>query len=80
MKFYQEQAENLAKESQLELAFLRHQGVDIAFEYAWFSKGVYCTPKVGYDEQYSHLSPGQLIRYLTLERFFKDPSRKSSIL
>lgn len=76
MKFYQEQAENLAKEGQLELAFLRHQGVDIAFEYAWFSKGVYCTPKVGYDEQYSHLSPGQLIRYLTLERFFNDPARK----
>lgn len=76
MRFYQEQAENLAKEGQLELAFLRHKGIDIAFEYAWFSKGVYCTPKVGYDEQYSHLSPGQLIRYLTLERFFKDPSRK----
>ncbi len=76
LKFYQEQAENLAKESQLELAFLRHKDVDIAFEYAWFSKGVYCTPKVGYDEQYSHLSPGQLIRYLTLERFFNDPARK----
>jgi hypothetical protein len=76
MKFYQEQAENLAKEGHLELAFLRHQGVDIAFEYAWFSKGVYCTPKVGYDEQYSHLSPGQLIRYLTLERFFNDPARR----
>ncbi len=76
MRFYQEQAESLAKEGQLELAFLRHQGIDIAFEYAWFSKGVYCTPKVGYDEQYSHLSPGQLIRYLTLERFFNDPTRR----
>jgi hypothetical protein len=76
MKFYQEQAENLAKDGQLELLFLRHQDADIAFEYAWFSKGVYCTPKVGYDEQYSHLSPGQLLRYLTLERFFNDPSRK----
>ncbi len=75
-QYYQEQAENLAKEGQLELSFLRHQGTDIAFEYAWFSKGVYCTPKVGYDEQYSHLSPGQLIRYLTLQRFFNDPSRK----
>jgi hypothetical protein len=76
MRFYQEQAESLAKEGQLELAFLRHQGVDIAFEYAWFSKGVYCTPKIGYDEQYSHLTPGQLIRYLTVERFFNDPERK----
>jgi CelD/BcsL family acetyltransferase involved in cellulose biosynthesis len=76
MRFYQEQAESLAKEGQLELAFLRHQGSDIAFEYAWFSKGVYCTPKVGYDEAYSHLSPGQLIRYLTLERFFKEPARR----
>lgn len=76
MRFYQEQAEILAQEGQLELAFLRHQGTDIAFEFAWFSKGVYCTPKVGYDEQYSHLSPGQLIRYLTLERFFDDPARR----
>lgn len=76
LKFYQEQAENLASEGQLELGFLRHKDVDIAFEYAWFSKGVYCTPKVGYDEAYSHLSPGQLIRYLTLERFFNDPARR----
>ena len=57
--------------------FLRHQDRAIAFEYGWKSKGIYFTPKVGYDDNYSCLSPGQLLRYLLLEQAFTRPDRRS---
>ncbi len=75
-QFYIDQATLLMQTGQLELAYLTHQGTDIAFEYGWFSKGVYFTPKVGMDDNFRHLSPGQLIRYLLLEQFFNDPTRQ----
>ncbi|MDX1963289.1 MAG: GNAT family N-acetyltransferase [Pirellulales bacterium] len=76
LRYYQDQAALLAMAGQLELAFLEHQGRTIAFEYAYTCKGVYYTPKVAYDEAFQHLSPGQLIRYHLLERFFNEPERR----
>jgi hypothetical protein len=40
------------------------------------SKGWYFSPKVGYDEEYSHLTPGQLLRLKLTERFFADRERR----
>jgi CelD/BcsL family acetyltransferase involved in cellulose biosynthesis len=59
----------------LELYFLEFEGKPIAFEYGLFAKGTYFSPKVGYDEAYSRLSPGQLLRLKMIERFFADGTR-----
>lgn len=76
-QFYLRQAIQMARYGTLELVFLRHQDRAIAFEYGWKSKGIYFTPKVGYDDTYSCLSPGQLLRYLLLEQVFARPDRRA---
>jgi CelD/BcsL family acetyltransferase involved in cellulose biosynthesis len=68
-QFYLRQAQLLAASGQLSLTFLQHEGRSIAFEYGWRSKGVYFSPKVGYDEAFSHFSPGQLLRSRLLAEF-----------
>jgi CelD/BcsL family acetyltransferase involved in cellulose biosynthesis len=73
--FYLRQAKHLSQWGNLELAFLRHQGRAIAFEYGWAVRGVYYTPKVGFDPAYSQFSPGQLLRYLLLKDAFSRPDR-----
>jgi len=67
--YFIRQAQQAAEWGQLQLVFLSHQGRDIAFEYGWLSKGTFHTPKVGYDEAFSQLSPGQLLRYLSYQQY-----------
>lgn len=74
--FYCRQARQLAEWDQLQLTFLESDGRPIAFEYGWNAKGVYCSPKVGYDEEFRRLTPGQLLRHELLERFFADPEQR----
>ena len=74
--FYCRQARQLAEWGQLQLTFLELAGRPIAFEFGWNAKGVYCSPKVGYDEEFRHLTPGQLLRQELLQRFFADPDQK----
>jgi CelD/BcsL family acetyltransferase involved in cellulose biosynthesis len=69
--FFLREAQQLARHNHLMFVFLRHQGQAIAFEYGWWSQGIYYTPKVGYDSAYSQLSPGQLLRYLLFQRLFE---------
>ncbi len=76
-QFYLRQATELARCGELELAFLRYEGRAIAFEYGWSSRGVYYTPKVGFDSEYSRFSPGQLLRYLLLKETFARPDRQA---
>ena len=75
--FYLEQARRAALWGQLRLVFLELDGVPIAFEYGWLSKGIYFSPKVAYDEAYAQLSPGQLLRAELVERFHADRSCES---
>ncbi len=70
--YFVEQARLLLPMGQLLLAFLTLDDRPIAFEYGWQVKGTYHSLKVGYDAAYSHLSPGQLLRYLMLERLFAE--------
>ncbi len=70
--FYLEQAQELARLSELELALLTLDDRPIAFAYGMCAKGVYRSYKVGYDPQFAQYSPGQLLRYRLLERFFHD--------
>lgn len=75
--FFTRQAEQLARWGQLELAFLECSGRPIAFSYGLSAKGVYHSYKVGYDPEYAGYSPGQLLRYYMLRRFFGDPQRRA---
>lgn len=66
--FFLAQARQLARQGQLLLAFLEHDGQPIAFEYGWLTKRVYQALKIGYDDAYAGFSPGQLIRWRLFER------------
>jgi CelD/BcsL family acetyltransferase involved in cellulose biosynthesis len=74
-KYLCQQAELLRRLGHLELAFLEFEDQPIAFEYGMCSKGTYFSPKVGYDEKYAHLTPGQLLRLKMMEQFFTDAAR-----
>ncbi|HEX3998865.1 MAG TPA: GNAT family N-acetyltransferase [Pirellulales bacterium] len=74
--YYCRLARQLAEWGQLQLTFLELDGRPIAFEFGWNAKGVYCSPKVGYDEAFRQLTPGQLLRHELLERFFADPEQR----
>jgi CelD/BcsL family acetyltransferase involved in cellulose biosynthesis len=75
LAFYLQQARQIATWGELQLTFLELNGRPIAFEYGWNSKGVYYSFKVGYDEAFARLSPGQLLRQRLLRRFFADPAQ-----
>jgi CelD/BcsL family acetyltransferase involved in cellulose biosynthesis len=66
--FYLRQARQLAAWGQLSVTLLRHGGRPIAFEYGWRSRRIYCSAKVGYDEAFGRLSPGQLLRHFLIQQ------------
>ncbi len=72
IEFFTRQAELLAANGELVLLFLKHKGALIAFEFGWSCRRIYYSPKVGFDESFSHLSPGQMLRYLWVERLFTE--------
>jgi CelD/BcsL family acetyltransferase involved in cellulose biosynthesis len=71
--FFCRQARQLAEWGQLELVFLEHAGQPIAFEYSYRTKHTCLVNKIGYDERFADLVPGQLLRVMLLERYFADP-------
>lgn len=75
--FFLRQAEQAAQWGQLELAFLECGQQTVAFAYGLSAKSVFHSLKVSYDPQFAELSPGQLLRYYLLERFFTEPGRRS---
>src|SRR5205823_1941423 len=77
LDFYRREAEQLAACGQLELVFLEHQGQPIAFDYGWNSKGIHSLAKIGYDEAYARVGPGQLMIMGLLERLHADPARRA---
>lgn len=70
--FYLAQARQLAAWGQLRIVLLWHSGRPIAYEYGWLGKGAYFSLKVGYDEAFRHLTPGQLLRAQLIERSFSE--------
>jgi CelD/BcsL family acetyltransferase involved in cellulose biosynthesis len=73
--FFIRQAEQLAAWGQLELAFLQCGGQTIAVCYGQNAKGVFHSAKIGYDPRFARYSPGQLLRYFLLKRFFSEQGR-----
>ncbi|HKD38246.1 MAG TPA: GNAT family N-acetyltransferase, partial [Pirellulales bacterium] len=76
-ELYVEQARLIAAIGQLQITFLVLGDRPIAFEYGWNAKGVYHSFKVGYDESFARLSPGQLLRLQLLRQFFADPAQRA---
>jgi len=71
--FFLRQAQQLAAWDQLELSLLFCGSRAVAFGYGQRAKGVYHSCKVGYDPEFADCSPGQLLRYYMLERFYGLP-------
>jgi CelD/BcsL family acetyltransferase involved in cellulose biosynthesis len=74
--FHLAEAVEAARIGALQLSFLDVAERPIAFEYGWNCKGVYHSFKVGYDETFAELAPGQMLRYRMLEQFFTDPAQR----
>jgi CelD/BcsL family acetyltransferase involved in cellulose biosynthesis len=70
--FYRQQARHLAADGELNLVVLEHTGRAIAFEYGLQAGGAYYSPKVGYDESFATIAPGQLLRAMWLERIVRE--------
>ncbi len=70
VQFFERQARQLAEWRQVRFAFLMRKGQPIAFEYAPCAKGVYHAVKVGYDEAWRELAPGQLLRLRAYRELF----------
>jgi CelD/BcsL family acetyltransferase involved in cellulose biosynthesis len=75
--FFLRQAELLARDNLLELAFLESAGRPIAFAYGQTAKGVFHSAKIGYDPAFAEYSPGQLLRYFLLRRFHHESGRRA---
>ena len=73
-QFYRRQARELAAAGELAISVLRHRETPIAFEYGWTCQGVRAVLKIGYDESFAGLSPGQLLRCYLLEQLFSESS------
>ena len=72
LEFFQRQARLFAAGAHLELVFLVHQERPIAFAYVWRAKGVRFIAKLGYDEAFRQLGPGQSLIYLLMQRSFAE--------
>jgi CelD/BcsL family acetyltransferase involved in cellulose biosynthesis len=75
--FHLQEASEIAKIGALQLSFLEIQSRPIAFEYGWNCKGVHCAFKIGYDESFAELTPGQMLRHRLLKRYFSDPRQRT---
>lgn len=75
--FFLRQAQQAALWGQLELAFLECGDRTAAFAYGLTAKGVFHSLKISYAPEFAEVSPGQLLRYYLLERFFAEPGRKA---
>jgi CelD/BcsL family acetyltransferase involved in cellulose biosynthesis len=72
LAFFQRQSRLLADKRQLELVFLVHDRQPIAFAYVWRAKGTRFVAKIGYDERFKSLGPGQTMIYLLMQRSYAE--------
>ena len=71
LRFFDELAERFHAAGRLELLQLRHQGETISAEFGYSAKGTYFSHKVGYDERFADMSPGNLLMYLQLQEYHR---------
>jgi CelD/BcsL family acetyltransferase involved in cellulose biosynthesis len=67
-EFFLAQAQQLARWGQLEVATLELEGHLLAAMYGFSAKGIFYAHKIGYDPQFAHFSPGQVMFWHILEK------------
>lgn len=72
--YYFRQAAELASQGHLALVFLECDDGPISYEYAWKTKGVFHSFKVGYDPAFHKHSPGQVLMRTILKKSCEDPN------
>jgi CelD/BcsL family acetyltransferase involved in cellulose biosynthesis len=72
LAFFQRKACLLADRDQLELCFYEYRDRPIAFIFCCTAKGVFYTPKVGYDAGMKKFAPGRLLLRECLKRLHED--------
>jgi CelD/BcsL family acetyltransferase involved in cellulose biosynthesis len=68
--FYREIAHWAAERGSLRLGFLRFDETPFAFDFCLEESGIHYLLKTGYDPEYRASAPGQLMRYLMIEKAF----------
>lgn len=68
--FYRGLAAWAAERGFLRLAFLRHGGVPLAFDFSLEGAGAHYLLKTGYAPAYSRAAPGMILRHAMIERAF----------
>jgi CelD/BcsL family acetyltransferase involved in cellulose biosynthesis len=79
-RFYTDVATWAAERGWLRLAFLRHDGRGIAFQFDVEADGVVYHLKPGYDESYGRARPGKLLMREVLRRSFESGARDYEFL
>jgi CelD/BcsL family acetyltransferase involved in cellulose biosynthesis len=62
-------AEQMSAWGHLHVTTVEHHDWPIAFSYGLTAKGVYFAPKIGYDDAFSRLTPGQILFHEMLRTF-----------
>jgi CelD/BcsL family acetyltransferase involved in cellulose biosynthesis len=70
-RFYSSLAERASARGWLSIAFLEHQGQDIAYELSLDYAGARYNLKMGFDERYAALAPGMVLRHHVLRDCFE---------
>jgi CelD/BcsL family acetyltransferase involved in cellulose biosynthesis len=79
-RFYTDVAAWAAERGWLRLAFLRHEGRGIAFQFDVEADGVVYHLKPGYDESYGRVRPGKLLMREVLRRSFESGAGRYEFL
>ncbi|MBW3600197.1 MAG: GNAT family N-acetyltransferase [Planctomycetes bacterium] len=72
--FFDRQVRRLAETGEFEALFLELDGRPIAGDLGYAAKGVFHSHKIAFDPEYRNASPGQVLCYLQLPRYFADSS------
>jgi CelD/BcsL family acetyltransferase involved in cellulose biosynthesis len=70
-QFVTQICERLTARKEIEIAILELDGRPLAFEILWNSRGTLHSYKVGYDERFSKLNPGQCLMHELLRDLFE---------
>ncbi len=70
-------AEQMSEWGHWHVSIVEHQDWPIAFSFGLTAKGVYFAPKIGYDDGFSRLTPGQILFYKLLKTFHDERTVQS---
>lgn len=72
MDFYHGLMEIFSKKGKVEISFLEHKGIPVSFSMGIIYGDMYYPFKMGYDEEYAKMSPGNILTYSVLQKLFNN--------